>query len=77
MGHITFDEELEAIFLETSYKIVSKNIDKNGELWYNMRIYRAELRRWVKTQNTKFWYRNETIIDYSINEHLFTLLALK
>jgi hypothetical protein len=70
MGHLTIDEELVAIFLDTTYKIVSKTIDKNGELWYNMRIYSAELRRWVKTQNTKFWYRNETIIDYNINDCL-------
>lgn len=57
--------------------IVSRKVvDDNGEVWYNMRIYSADIRKWLKSQNQRYWVKTETIIDYSINEQIYTLLAL-
>ena len=61
----------------TKLGINGKITDSTGEIWYNIRIYTPELRRFVKSQNPKYWVRDENVLDYRINEQLYTLLALK
>jgi|694.fasta_scaffold13361_31 hypothetical protein len=53
--------------------------DKNNNKWYYLRIYSAEIRRWVKTCNVSLWKRTEcmTIVDYAIKEELYTMFVLK
>ena len=59
-----------------NYRFLSCDVVDNVK-WYRIRTYTISSTEWVLSQNSNYWYRDDSKVDFWLREELYSMFALR